>query len=217
MTTLLPNWRQHSCLLHVLTVLAANMPSVDADWGLGNSGANYGASFLADFQSLLRTLPLARSYDAAARAIQEFVGLNSSNDSDQRHASRLYQTVLSTIDQAAAIMRVKSTLSGNSSSSSSSQQTALSSVYSLDACLQAFDDQISPALEAIRNATQHSHHDDHGDDNQEEEEEDAHRETAEAMAYLWSEIKYAIELALPPSVLLLSEDTALVDDPKTTW
>ena len=69
----LPDWRARSGALHVLSVLAANMPSLESDW---NFPAVADLEPEADpsrqaFEFCLHTLPIARSYDAAARALSK--------------------------------------------------------------------------------------------------------------------------------------------------
>jgi hypothetical protein len=86
----LPRWREETGLLHVLAVLAAHMPSASDDWHYPSTAA------AGPLPALLKTLPLARSYDAAARCIADFI------------AGAPPQSVARTLDAAAVIMRVKS-------------------------------------------------------------------------------------------------------------
>jgi hypothetical protein len=86
----LPRWRESSGLLHVLAVLAVNMPSASDDWHFPSATA------AGPLPALLKTLPLARSYDAAGRCVSDFI------------AGTPPPSVARALDCAAVIMLVKS-------------------------------------------------------------------------------------------------------------
>lgn len=121
-STLLPNWRDHSCLLHVLAVLAANMPSLTLDWSLPDSEAT------PELESLVKTLPLARSYDAAARSIAAAL----------KRPAAIPPAFAYTLDMAAIIMRVKS-----NPEPYPSDQT-YDRTHSLDTALRRFTQRVRP-------------------------------------------------------------------------
>jgi hypothetical protein len=93
-TELFPRWREQG-LFHVLTLAAVHMPAPDLDWGLADGPHADGLA------TLLKTLPLARSYDAAARSITAFIHTQQAHTPDARH-------VACVVDALATLMRVKS-------------------------------------------------------------------------------------------------------------
>lgn len=89
-SVLFPAWREQG-LLHVLTVVSAHMPCPVSDWN--NQPASEALA------TLLKTLPLARSYEAATRSIAHFIAHSHPND---------LAAVMHTLDTAAVLMRIKS-------------------------------------------------------------------------------------------------------------
>ena len=89
--TLFPAWREQG-LLHVLTTITANMPCPIFNWSQPKT-----AEPLA---TLLKTLPLARSYEAATKSIAHFIS--------HSHPDHITAAISHTLDTAAVLMRIKS-------------------------------------------------------------------------------------------------------------
>lgn len=94
----LPKWREQG-LLHVLALAAVNMPSPELDWRIDD------ADYQASLRDLLRALPLARSYDAAADCLSAFISRQTQFIMHQGEAAA---QMAATLDRLAVLMRVKS-------------------------------------------------------------------------------------------------------------